>query len=241
MVVAAPYPEVRRPAAISSRPNHGQARLAPSLPRPNQDAVFANIDTVLEPLPNSGPGARCDVAAVAIVAEVVAAASPPATVPSPGSTSIDTQNHRATPGYKPDADKRHTVYYLAAAMAAQSAFCMLPALPHWNLGAAPDWARAVMLLSLLQMAYAAWLASIPDWATLRSSMILFTVVAALYGLTMTITLSTPAENPLPLDLTEVRRQAVLWCAGVVLLASLLAYGCGRAAWRWRRMLELLHV
>jgi hypothetical protein len=97
-----------------------------------------------------------------------------------------------------------------------------------------------LLLSLLQLAYALWLASIPDWAALRSSMIFFTLVASLYGVTMTVTLTTPTGTSLPLDLTDVRRQAVLWSAGVVLLASLLAYGCGRAAWRWRRMLELLH-
>jgi hypothetical protein len=133
------------------------------------------------------------------------------------------------------------VYFLAVAMAALSLYCLVPALSYMNLAAAPNWARAALLLSLLQLAYAAWLASIPDWAALRSSMILFTVVAALYGLTMTITLSTPAESRLPLDLSEVRRQAVLWCASVVLLSSLLAYGCGRAAWRWRRTLQLLQA
>jgi hypothetical protein len=144
-------------------------------------------------------------------------------------------------GYRPDADKRQTVYLLAAAMAALSVFCMLPAMPYLNLGLAPGWARAALLVSLLQIAYAAWVISIPDWASLRSSMILFTVVAALYGLTMTVALSTPQESTLPLDLTEVRRQAVLWCAGIVLLASLVAYSCGRAAWRWRRTLDLLHI
>jgi hypothetical protein len=116
---------------------------------------------------------------------------------------------------------------------------MAPAIPHWNLGAAPAWARTILLVSLLQLAYGAWVASIPDWATLRASMIVLTAVAALYGLTMTVALTTPLENTLPLDLTDVRRQAVLWCAGVVLLASLVAYFCGRAAWRWRRTLELL--
>jgi hypothetical protein len=142
-------------------------------------------------------------------------------------------------GYQPDADKRWTVYYLASSIIALALFCMAPALPHWNLGAAPAWARAVLLVSLLQLAYGAWVASIPDWATLRISMIVLTAIAALYGLTMTVALTTPPENALPLDLTDVRRQAVLWCAGVLLLASLVAYFCGRAAWRWRRTLELL--
>jgi hypothetical protein len=144
-------------------------------------------------------------------------------------------------GYRFDSDKRWTVYYLAVAMAALSLFSMIPALPHWNLAAAPAWARAVWLLSLLQLAYVVWVASIPDWATLWSSMIVYTVVAALYGLTMMVALTTPVVDIVPLDLTDLRRQAVLWCLVVVLLACLLAYFCGRAAWRWRRTLELLHL
>jgi hypothetical protein len=144
-------------------------------------------------------------------------------------------------GYRPDTDKLYTVYYLAAAMTAFSLFTLAPALAHWNLGAAPDWARAIWLLSILQLAYVAWVVSIPDWTTLWSSMIVFTIVAALYGLVMTVALTTPLTEALPLDLTDVRRQAVMWCAGVVLLGFLLAYGCGRAAWRWRRTFELLHA
>jgi hypothetical protein len=113
--------------------------------------------------------------------------------------------------------------------------------PHANLGFAPNWARAVLLLSLLQLAYGAWVASIPDWSTLRASMIVMTAIAAMYGLTMTVALTTSPEHTLPLDLTDMRRQAVLWCGCVMLLACLLAYFCGRAAWRWRRTLELLRA
>jgi hypothetical protein len=185
--------------------------------------------------------ARFDGSPPAPPAEEVRAATPTEAPPAPRTSPEPASVQAAAVGYQPDADKRRTVYFLAVAMAALSLYCLVPALSHLNLAAAPNWARAALLLSLLQLAYAAWLASIPDWAALRSSMILFTVVAALYGLTMTITLSTPAENPLPFELGEVRRQAVLWCASVVLLSSLLAYGCGRAAWRWRRMLQLLHV
>jgi hypothetical protein len=98
-----------------------------------------------------------------------------------------------------------------------------------------------MLLSVLQLAYGAWAASIPDWSTLRAAMIVHTALAALYALFMTVALTTAPEHTLPLDLTDVRRQAILWCGCVMLLASLLAYFCGRAAWRWRRTLELLRA
>jgi hypothetical protein len=198
--------------------------------------VFANIEAELRERPQPLREAPSDSAPLPPVTVIETATVPQAAAPLVDATSEPARRQTAT-GYQPDADKCNTVYYLAAAMAALSLYCITPAMTHLNLGAAPNWARIVVLLSLLQLAYAAWLASIPDWSTLRSSMIIFTVVAALYGLTMTVALSTPAENPLPLELTEVRRQAVLWCAGVVLLASLLAYGCGRAAWRWRRALE----
>ena len=163
------------------------------------------------------------------------------TVEPESPASAETITSRARTGYRPDSDKRLTVYYLATAMGALSVFALAPALPHWNLGSAPGWARAIWLLSLLQLAYVAWVVSIPDWTTLWSSMIVFTIVAALYGLTMTVALTTPQADGVPLDLTDVRRQAVLWCAGVMLLAFLVAYCCGRAAWRWRRTFELLHA
>jgi hypothetical protein len=147
----------------------------------------------------------------------------------------------AAAGYVPDSDKRWTVYYLGAAMAALSLYCMAPAVRYWNLSTAPDWARAVLLLSFLQLAYMAWVVSIPDWATLWSSMIVYTILAALYGATMTVALTTPPEENVLLELTDVRRQAPLWCASVVLLSFLLAYFCGHAAWRWRRTFELLHA
>lgn len=236
VVVATSVIAASRPSAEPPRAVNGLSRLAPPLtPQQINDAVIANFaaarertQAVPEVRPDSGPS----VAVAAIEADSALHAS----APSVGTPS-EPAKRQTTTGYQPDADKCSTVYYLAAAMAALSLYCIAPAVSHLNLGAAPNWARVVVLLSLLQLAYAVWLASIPDWSTLRSSMVIFTVVAALYGLTMTVALSTPAENPLPLDLTEVRRQAVLWCAGVVLLASLLAYGCGRAAWRWRRTLE----
>jgi hypothetical protein len=73
------------------------------------------------------------------------------------------------------------------------------------------------------------------------SRLLYTILAALYGATMTVAMTTPPDENILLELTDVRRQAPLWCASVVLLSFLLAYFCGHAAWRWRRMFELAHA
>jgi hypothetical protein len=242
--VAASFVAVSRPPGHSTTAINGSAKDPQAGARQRQDAVFANIAAVLDSVPPQDPRVRPEKQfkeqTAQPAAQVEAAAISPAMTPLADEASDRAIGKTAT-GYRPDADKRRTVYYLAAAMAALSLYCMGPAIAHSNLGSAPNWARAALLLSVLQLAYVAWAASIPDWTTLRASMVLFTVAAAVYGLTMTVSLSTPAENTLPLDLTEVRRQAVLWCASIVLLASLLAYGCGRAAWRWRRTLELLYA
>ena len=50
---------------------------------------------------------------------------------------------RPCAGYQPDADKLRGVYSLAVAMALFGFFCMVPALRHWNLGSAPNWASGV--------------------------------------------------------------------------------------------------
>ncbi len=176
----------------------------------------------------------------------IAPASPNETpLPNPVTESkpIEFVRQRSRPlrGYVPDADKRWTVYYLAAGMFAFSVFCLCPGFRHWNLGEAPDWARAVWLVSLLQLAYVAWAVSAPDWSTLWAAMIVFTVVATGYGVAMAVAITTPLDQAVPLDMTDIRRQAPLWCGCVVLLAFLLAYLCGRAAWRWRKTFELVHA
>jgi hypothetical protein len=170
-----------------------------------------------------------------------ATAPKPRSVKEPVDQSAAQVQLRPLRGYVPDADKRWTVYYLAAGMLAFSVFCLLPALRHWNLGEAPDWARAVWLTSILQLAFVAWVLSVPDWATLWVSMLAFTLVATGYGLAMAVALTTPLEQAIPLDMTDIRRQAPLWCGCVVLLAFLLAYLCGRTAWRWRKTFELVHA
>lgn len=241
----APLPEKTPSNAETSTGSHKP----PPLPRPATDGADslskAAVDRVVAEIGGvqsygkDGNAAKHELPAGNVVPPPLVASgnntAPPVPIAAP---KVTVPPHT---GYQPDADKRWTVYYLSTAMAVLSLFCVAPAMAHWNLGSAPNWARAVLLLSLLQLAYGAWVASIPDWSTLRASMIVFTVVAALYGLTMTVALTTPLENALPLDLTDVRREAVLWCAGVVLLASLLAYFCGRAAWRWRRTLDLLNA
>lgn len=111
---------------------------------------------------------------------------------------------------------------------------MAPALRHWDLAAAPGWARVVLLLGLWQLAYAAWLATVPDWSALWAVMFVLAAQATLYGATAAAALAVPPHDELPLDLSAVRRSAPLWCALVGALTITAAYWCGHLAQTIRR-------
>jgi hypothetical protein len=130
---------------------------------------------------------------------------------------------------------RATVYRIAAGLVLVSIFSMWPAFRYWDLGVAPGWARGVLLMALLQLAYAAWLVSIPDWASLWGMMIVLAIVATIYGTAAAMTLATPMEHEPPLGLESVRHTAPYWCGGIMLLTISAAYLCGHAAQRMRRI------
>jgi hypothetical protein len=132
---------------------------------------------------------------------------------------------------------RATVYRIAAGLVFVSVFSMWPALRYWDLGVAPGWARGVLLVAILQLAYAAWLVSIPDWASLWSTMFVLAIVATLYGTAAAMTLATPMEHEPPLGLQSVRHAAPGWCFCVMLLTISAAYLCGHAAQRIRRIAQ----
>ncbi|HEX4000974.1 MAG TPA: hypothetical protein VHX65_20685 [Pirellulales bacterium] len=131
---------------------------------------------------------------------------------------------------------RPTVYRIAAAMALVTLLSMWPALhspKYWDLGIAPGWARGVLLIAILQLAYVAWLVSIPDWASLWGTMFVMAIVATLYGTAAAMTLATPMERDPPLGLQPIRGVAPAWCFSIMLLTISVAYACGHAAQRIR--------
>ncbi len=137
-------------------------------------------------------------------------------------------------GYRASASQGRTAGRIATAMGLFGLLCMLPATTHYNLADAPNWARALWLLSVLQLAYAAWVRSIPDWAPLWTAMIWQTLVGAAFGSAMAIALTTPLSDAVALGMTDIRQSAPLWCAGMVALSFAIAYWSGRTAWRWQR-------
>jgi hypothetical protein len=119
-------------------------------------------------------------------------------------------------------------------MAGVALFQLVPAIMQGSPAAAPIWAALVWLIVIAQLAYAAWLACVPDWSTVWIGMIVAAVVAAFYALALALVLVTPATSVVWFDLDEVRDSARLWCGAVVLLVFLLAYACSRVAYEWRK-------
>lgn len=113
-------------------------------------------------------------------------------------------------------------------------FQLIPAASNLAPSTAPDWARWLLMLMVIQLAYAIWMVSFPDWSTVRTMMIALAAVTTLYGVALGIATVTPREKPLPFDLNDVRDQVRLWCGAVLLLLGLLTYACGRVAHRWRK-------
>jgi hypothetical protein len=150
-------------------------------------------------------------------------------------TSNASEDQAADADGKPlDAYRAQNVYFLGMALGLLSVFHAMPALRHYELGAAPDWARAVAILSLIEFAYVVWMVTVPDWLTVRVAMLLFAVVSALYGMILAMVIVTPRGHPLWLDLDDVREPALWWCGGVMLVTCLMTYLCGRLSFRWRK-------
>lgn len=156
-------------------------------------------------------------------------------------------DHRSAANiYRADADKLQTVRLLVIGLAITALFTAGPIIWHRNLLTAPDWVRFVVFLSILQLAYVAWLATMPDWVSVWVAMLVNALIATLYGAALAIFLYTPSDSPLAFGLNEVsRRTAAGWCLCVVLITSMMGLVCGRvcAAWRraddWKRRRQLL--
>ncbi len=144
--------------------------------------------------------------------------------------------------YRPDADHVRTVKWLAVFLGLTVLFSLAPVVRflHLNPETAPGWARFVLLAAAVEAVFILWMLAAPDWASVWVVMLVFAVVAALYGMGTAIAAATPPHQPLPLGLAEVRTTAASWCGAVMLVMALATYVCGRISAQWRRVYELTH-
>lgn len=144
--------------------------------------------------------------------------------------------------YRPDADHVRTVKWLAVFLGLAVLFSLAPVVRflYLNPETAPGWARVVLLAAAVEAAFIVWMLAAPDWASVWVVMLVFAVVAALYGMATAIAAATPPHQPLPLGLAEVRTTAASWSGAVMLVMALATYACGRLSAKWRRVYELTH-
>ncbi len=158
------------------------------------------------------------------------AEAPPTIVRRPSSVKFPAPKPIPTPKIarrRTQAEK--LAAYASAVVAVVALVSIIPALGHINLPTAPGWARGVILVSMLLLAYAAWLPTIADRGTFWVTTIVMAAVAAMYGSVMTMSFTTPIDADLPLGLTELRWLAPYWCGAIMTLSACAAYYCGHAA------------
>jgi len=103
------------------------------------------------------------------------------------------------------------------------------------------WAWFALALSLMQLAYAIYLAQVPDWSTVWTTAIAALASAALYAMLYAVTLLGDADSQLLVWLeihTTQTSRASGWCFVMLSLCGIYAYFCGRAGTNWRHSEQL---
>lgn len=128
--------------------------------------------------------------------------------------------------------------YIVSSVAGALAFLgACPALLALRHPPVAGWVWLVLLLTLIEIAYALWLASLPDWSTLWVGMALGAAVAVLYALVLVAAMATPESRSLPIGLDDVRSSLGGWAVLLLVSHSALAYVAGWISSRWRRDYE----
>ena len=154
-----------------------------------------------------------------------------------------------TQGYQADPTRRTTVYQLAAALVVAALFSTIPAfmdvMDHLqtvrSAGVSP-WALLVLLASCLQVAYALYMAQMPDWSTVWVASVVNLLLATLYAMLLGVLLLADQHSQF-IRLVGLADQlhahrAASWCVIMLSLSCLLAYGMGRFSVRWHRTYAL---
>ncbi|HUG71594.1 MAG TPA: hypothetical protein VMM76_27875 [Pirellulaceae bacterium] len=147
-------------------------------------------------------------------------------------------------GYEADRDKIATVRWLATAILITSLVGMIPAIVdviEHMLSDTSDgvsrWACGLLLVGVLQCAYAVYLVQLPDWSSVWVVTFFTLVIAASYAAMCGLTLLSSDQGHFVqvLDLADRLRggKATAWCLIMLSLMSLTSYFSGRVGVRWR--------
>ena len=163
---------------------------------------------------------------------------PPRESPADAATAV---NH---PPLVPAASQQITAWVLSLSLAAAALFGAAPAI--WDLiqyaqaaepTFVPRWALALIAVGSVQLAYAAYLAQLPDWTSGWIVTLVSLALAALYAGMLGVTLIAGADSAFirGLDLGEVvpTGRAAMWCLCMTTILATLAFFAGRSSFRWK--------
>lgn len=136
--------------------------------------------------------------------------------------------------YRAPISRVHAVRLLAVLLGGMAMFSAVPALPEYEIAAAPGWARLVLGVAGLKLAYALWMAMTPDVSAVRIAGWAYGAVAVLYAAGGGALLFTPRWQETVLGWADARGRAGAWCVAVALVDALGCYLALRFAHRWRR-------
>jgi hypothetical protein len=134
---------------------------------------------------------------------------------------------------RPTPRQLEVVYWLACLLPFAAVFCAAPAMPHLQFAGAPTWAQTLLCIASLQLAYAAWLATAPDWGTVRVGMYLFAAIAVIDVLAAAALPLLPDASVSSAGLSEMRATASAWCGLAAVINALSSAGCRWLDHRWR--------
>jgi hypothetical protein len=148
-------------------------------------------------------------------------------------------------GYSPDPDKLAAAYILATLVALLGMITMTPGV--WEVArflrnpeefVVGRFALVVFFLGTMHLAYALYLAQLPDWSAAAVLTIATLVQSAVYAATLTAVLLSQGQSQLVawLDLAHhiPNGRAAGWCFVMFCLTGIGGYFSGHVSLRWRR-------
>ncbi len=105
---------------------------------------------------------------------------------------------------------------------------------------APDWMRCLLVISLLQLMFWAWMILVPDWSSLWVATLASASTAVFYGFVLAIAIAAPADAPDLLDMNAMRASAQLWAVVMLIMCGALTLACGQLSFQWQKRSRVGH-
>ena len=162
---------------------------------------------------------------------------------SPGETEPREEPERPTQGIRHKPSRRRTVYYLGLALALTAVFSVVPAVldvvAHFRAFDSPGiqrWAQLLLLIGVLELAYAVYLVQLPDWSTVWVVAVFGVLVSCLFAVGIGVSMFPGRQSEIVafLDIADKQSQAAAWCVCAMSITLLVTYFLGRCSLRWRK-------